>query len=618
MSDWGGTNSSGPSVLSGCDLEMPYSNKWRGQHLLNVLTELEEETIRAKASGDLETATARKKERDSLRQAIESSAAAVIQLVQQTRGLNGVSEPPEFTRTDPDTAKAIYQAGVAGMTLLKNERSVLPIKSVDSIAVIGPNSGRAIANGGGSASLNPQYKTTPLDSIATRTSGDVKYALGCDSWKWVPLATDYCSTPDGKPGVLLEYFAGPDLEGQPIRRLQQTTTDLYLWDSPPQSLRGTLHSFRITTHITPKTTGNHTFGFSSVGPGKLLLNGKVFIDNWDWTEAGEAMFGNSQEVVKKLFVKKGVPIEVVVESTNEIRPRCKIPLDGPSHYYGGCRIGYHEERTDSLLEEAVQAAKSSDVAIVVVGLDAEWESEGYDRKEMDLPKDGSQDRLIEAVLEANPNTVVVNQSGSPVTMPWADKVPAIMQAWYQGQEAGNALADVLFGIQSPGGKLPTTFPRRLEDTPAYMNWGGEDLEVPYEEDIFLGYRHYEQNNIAPLFPFGHGLSYTTFAYGHPSLSHRAMNKTNELIVTVPIENTGKVAATEIVQTYVRDPDAAVPRPQKELKAFTKVYLEAGGSRAVSLKLDKQAVGYWDEKQKAWVARKGTYEALIGASSADIR
>ncbi|KAJ4296104.1 hypothetical protein N0V88_004806 [Collariella sp. IMI 366227] len=213
---------------------------------------------------------------------------------------------------------------------------------------------------------------------------------------------------------------------------------------------------------------------------------------------------------------------------------------------------------------------------------------------MDLPLDGSQDRLIEAVVKANPRTVVVNQSGSPVTMPWADKVPAILQAWYQGQEAGNALADVLFGLKNPSGKLPCTFPRRLEDTPAYHNWPGENLDVIYGEGLYIGYRHYDRVHTAPLFPFGHGLSYTTFEYGRPSLSSRVLSGPDDTIeLCVAVSNVGEVGGMETVQVYVRDEKSRLPRPEKELVAFEKVELERGETKHVRIGLDKYAVGYFD-------------------------
>ncbi|KAL8285368.1 hypothetical protein RB600_009689 [Gaeumannomyces tritici] len=321
--------------------------------------------------------------------------------------------------------------------------------------------------------------------------------------------------------------------------------------------------------------------------GRLHVDGRLALDLWDWAEEGEAMFDGSIDYLVEVDMEAGKAVELRVEMTNELRPAAKQKEFNMTHKYGGCRIGFKEEDTVDYLQQAVDAARAADVAVIIVSLDAEWESEGYDRQTMDLPSDGSQDRLIEAVLDANPRTVVVDQSGSPVTMPWADRVPAILQAWHQGQEAGNALADVLFGRKCPSGKLPCTFPRRLQDTPAYHNWPGENLEVVYGEGVYVGYRHYERVRIAPLFPFGHGLSYTSFEYGRPSLSGRALSGPDDVLeLVLGVSNVGTLAGAETVQVYVAD--------------------------------ERFAVGYYDTSVSRWVAGEGRFNVLTGASSADIR
>ncbi|RAL60486.1 hypothetical protein DID88_000261 [Monilinia fructigena] len=392
MSDWGGTNSIVESIEAGCDIEMPVSTKWRG-----------EKAIKAIENGKLS------------REAVENAAANVLYLAERTKGSDMTPESPEAEDDREETRKLIRQAGVEGITLLKNENNALPIKSSQAkIAVIGPNANRAIAGGG-------------------------------------------------------------------------------------------------------------------------------------------------------------------------------------------------------------------DVAIVIVGLDAEWESEGYDRQTMDLPSDGSQDRLIDAVVEANPNTIVVNQSGSPVTMPWVKKVPAILQAWYQGQEAGNALADVLFGLENPSGKLPTTFPVRLSDNPTYHTWPGENLRSIYGEGLYIGYRHYDHLSLPPLFPFGHGLSYTTFSYSPPTLSSSILSSespNSNITLSLEIKNTGSMKGKEIVQLYIHDVKSRLVRPEKELKGFAKVSLEVGESKVVHIDIDKYSVGYWDDSYREgkgmWVAEEGEFKVLVGGSAADIR
>jgi beta-glucosidase len=605
MSDWTGTNSVAESIKAGCDLEMPGPAKWRGRRVLEALSRKELTT-----------------------KDITRAAGNVLKLVQRTRGFGGTTEEPEERSIDnPETSKLIRDAGSEGITLLKNNGNLLPIKrTVRKIAVIGPNAKRDVVGGGGSATLNPYYTVTLFDGILAAAAEissniEVAYAKGCDSTKWLPLASEHCKTRDGKQGVTLEYYQHTNFEGDPYSIQHKETTDLFLWDSAPKAVLPA-YSFKVKTTITPEVSGTHTFSFSSVGPGRFYIDAELFIDNWDWTEEGEAMFEASQDVHKSINLEAHQTVDLLVESTNEIRPRSKLVREEASHKYGGCRIGYQEDNgTSMLLTEAIQLSKSADMVILCVGLDNEWESEGYDRQSMDLPKHGSQDSLVDAVLSANSNSVVINQSGTPVTMPWVDKATAIVQAWYQGQEGGNALADVLFGKTSPGGKLPTTFPRRLEDNPSHGNWPHSskiNKDVIYDEGIFVGYRHYEENNILPLFPFGHGLNYTTFEFGEADLSSTLFFENSLLVITVPVTNIGETAGSEVVQVYVCDVKSRLRRPKKELKAFCKLFLEPGETKLAKLELDKYAWGYYDIVLHTWIAEAGIFEVLIGASSVDIR
>ena len=618
VSDWGGVNSVADSIKAGCDIEFPHSTKWRFEKVLKAIEK-----------GELS-------EMD-----IDVAAENALTLVQRTKGDDMSPEQAEREDDTEETRALTRQAGAEGLTLLKNEGEVLPINpKTAKVAVIGPNANRPIAGGGGSASLNPYYNTLPLDSIRAVAQKKVTYSQGCNIHKWLPVASPYCTTKAGKPGVTLEWFRGDEFKGEVAVTQRRTNTDLFLWDSAPLAQLGPEWSAIATTYLTATATGKHTISFMSVGPGKLYIDGKLALDLWDWTEEGEAMFDGSVDYLVDVEMKAGRPVELRVEMTNELRPIAKQKQFSMTHKYGGCRIGFKEEDQVDYLQEAVEAAREADVAVVIIGLDAEWESEGYDRQTMDLPKDGSQDRLVEAVLRANPHTVVVNQSGSPVTMPWADRVPAIIQAWYQGQEAGNALADVLFGLQNPSGKLPvssptitswprtnistdtlqTTFPRRIEDTPAWHNWPGENTKVLYGEGLYIGYRHYDRARVPPLFPFGHGLSYTTFEYGRPSLSRRVLGAADEDIVHLvfAISNLGSTSGAETAQIYVRDERSRLPRPEKELVAFEKVFLEPGETRHLTIPLDRYAVGYYDDSIPAWIAEEGTFKVLVGASAEDIR
>jgi beta-glucosidase len=256
------------------------------------------------------------------------------------------------------------------------------------------------------------------------------------------------------------------------------------------------------------------------------------------------------------------------------------------------------------------------VVVLIAGLNSEWEAEGYDRLDMKLP--GAQNELIERVAKANKNTIVVLNVGSPVEMPWIDKVPAVLQLWYDSQEQGNALADILFGDVNPSGKLPTTFPVRLQDNPAYTNYPGENGKVRYGEGLFVGYRYYDKKELAPLFPFGHGLSYTTFKYSNLRLSAKSITPNELLKVRVDVTNTGKVAGKEVVQLYVRDLKSTMARPVKELKAFAKVELAPKQTRTVTFTLDREAWWYFDVPRNAWETEAGDFEILVGCSSRDIR
>jgi beta-glucosidase len=230
---------------------------------------------------------------------------------------------------------------------------------------------------------------------------------------------------------------------------------------------------------------------------------------------------------------------------------------------------------------------------------------------MNLP--GNTDDLIFAVAEANPNTVVVLQSGTPVTMPWVDKISGLIQAWYGGNETGNAIADVLYGDINPSGKLPLSFPLHLEDNPTFLNYRSERGRVLYGEDVYIGYRFYEATKRSTLFPFGHGLSYTTFKHSRLSILHDG----HTLNVKLLVDNTGKADGLEVVQVYVKQRTPSVKRPPKELKGFKKVHIIAGESKFVEIQIEgRYATSFWDEGRDMWVTEKDTYDVLVGSSSSN--
>ncbi len=270
----------------------------------------------------------------------------------------------------------------------------------------------------------------------------------------------------------------------------------------------------------------------------------------------------------------------------------------------------------SLVDAAATVAADADLALVMAGLPLSYESEGIDRTHIDLPP--SHNKLISAVAKAQPNTAVILTNGSAIAMPWVDEVSAILETWLGGQAGAGAIADAVFGKVNPSGKLAETFPVRLEDTPAYLNFPGEDGQVIYGERMFVGYRYYDMRNIEPLFPFGHGLSYTDFAYSDLKLSASEITDKDQLQVSLTVTNTGKVKGKEVIQLYVADTESTVQRPVKELKAFDKVELEPGQSIQVSFTLNVRDFSYYNKVYDRWLAESGAFEILVGSSSRDIR
>ena len=265
-------------------------------------------------------------------------------------------------------------------------------------------------------------------------------------------------------------------------------------------------------------------------------------------------------------------------------------------------IGHQPPQPKDTIAEAVKLAKNSDLVVLVAGLNPEWETEGADRVDMKLP--GRQNELIERVAKANKNTIVVLNVGSAVEMPWIDKVPAVLQMWYDGQEQGNALADILFGDETPSGKLPTTFPVRLEDNPAYTNYPGENGKVHYGEGIFVGYRYYDKKNVAPLFPFGHGLSYTTFKYSNLRLSEKSITPSQTLKVKVDVTNTGKVAGQGSRPALCPGYQVHVCAAGEGAQSLPKSGAQAGPDQDVTFTLDREAFWYFDSCEKCLGHRAG--------------
>jgi beta-glucosidase len=590
MSDWMGTKSTAASVNAGLDLEMPGPPVWRGEKL-----------FRAFHAGEVDEAT------------IDESVRRLLGIIVKSGAFEDPADRPERAVDKAEHRALARQAAAEGIVLLKNEGNVLPLSTdrIKSLAIIGPNARVARIMGGGSSRVTPHYVVTPFDGIVNRVGDAVKigFEVGCTNHKLLPLIPPAWLTPAGGQaghGLTVEFFNNLDLSDEPVKTLLAESTELaWLGEFAPE-VDATEFSARLTGQLTAPETGRYTFGLSNAGLSRLYVDGQEVIDNWTEQRPGEGFFGaGSAELTFEMDMAAGQTCDLKVEYSKQ----SAMPL-------AGIRLGCLPPIPEDAIVRAAAVAAASDVALVFVGLSDEWESEGFDRPDMELV--GDQAALIEKVAAANASTVVVLNTGSPITMNWLDRVAAVVQAWYPGQECGHAIADVLFGDVNPSGRLPQTFPRRLEDNPAYINYPGENGRVLYGEGIFVGYRYYDKKKIEPLFPFGYGLSYTTFAYRNLRLSASEVNADEDLQVFVDVQNTGLRAGQEVVQLYVRDMESTLTRPEKELKSFAKVFLQPGETKTVTLTLNRESLAYYDDGEQQWVAEAGEFEVLVGSSSRDIR
>jgi beta-glucosidase len=577
MSDWFGTYDA-EVPAGGLDLEMPGSARWMSmEHVKNALAN--------------DTLT---------EEAVNDKVRRLLYVLEKADLFNHPELQQERAENKPQHRRIIREAAREAIVLLKND-GTLPLKKVKSIAVIGPNAQIAQILGGGSSSVTPHYAISPYEGIKNRAGDKIKVevAPGCFIYKTMPApAPETLSTSDGRRGLQLSLFDGTELSGVPVYT-QVTPLVQYGWfESTVPKVNQEAFSLRLEGLFTPQESGIHRLALSAVGWGKLYLDDKLLIDH-----------SSDLDMAKQLTTDL------------ELEGGRAYPIKLEYYWKGNKRwrsfsLGHQPPHAKDLIGEAVKLAKKADIVVLVAGLNHEWEAEGFDRVDMKLP--GAQNELIERVAKANKNTIVVLNVGSVVEMPWINKVPVVLQLWYNSQEQGNALADILFGDVNPSGKLPTTFPIRLQDNPAYINYPGENGKVHYGEGIFVGYRYYDKKEIAPLFPFGHGLSYTIFKYSNLRLSAKSMTPNELLKIRVDVTNTGKVAGKEVLQLYVRDVEATVARPEKELKAFSKIELAPKQTKTVTFTLDREAFWYFDVRRNEWTTEAGDFEILLGSSSRDIR
>ncbi|KAJ5083654.1 Beta-glucosidase [Penicillium angulare] len=589
MSDWFGTYSTSEAVNAGLDLEMPGPPRWRGSALTHAIT-----------ANKVSLA------------ALNARVRAVLKLVQKASKSGVPQKAPETQLNRPEDRALLRRIASEAIVLLKNDQNILPLNKNKKVAVIGPNSKIATYCGGGSAALNPYYTVTPFDGISQSATAGVEFSQGVYAHQMLPLLGKQLRTESGETGFKLSIFN--DAPGVPTRKpleeRHETDGMIIFMDYSHPQLESIWYA-DVEGYFTPEESGLYDFGLAVYGTGKLYVDGKLLINNADKQTPGTSFFGcGTVEETGALELVAGQKYKVLVQWACSKTSTFKVPgvVDFGN---GGFRFGACKRlQPQAGIEEAVKVAAGVDQVVLVAGLSGEWESEGEDRATMSLPP--HTDELIAKVLQANPNTVVVLQSGTPVNMPWIHEAKAVLHAWYGGNETGNGLADVIFGDVNPSGKLPLTFPKRIQDNPTFFNYRSEGGRVLYGEDVYVGYRYYEGLDVEPLFPFGHGLSYTSFEVSDLKLSR---DSETALQVSCKVQNTGLKHGAEVVQVYVAPVSPPIRRPIKELKEFQKVLLESGQEKMITIPLDLVRVtSFWDEKTSSWCSHEGTYKILVGTSS----
>lgn len=579
ISDWWAVHSTVPTGRHGVDLEMPGPPKYLGPGLAEAV-----------AAGELD------------RSAVEAKARRVLTAMARLGVLDRPEPPVERSVDDPADRALLRRAAAASFVLLTND-GTLPLRPerLRRLAVIGPNADLPIIQGGGSAAVNPHRAVTVADGLrdALGDAVEVTLARGCDASRTAPPLDPRWIT-----GGAIEYFPNRELQGEPAERLEVGTSRLVWLGDPRPSVRAGEFSARWSTVFRAPEDGAFTFALVTAGQARLLVDGDTVIDLWDEFRPGTAFFGmGSEEVRHVVELAGGSEVHLAVEYA------C-FPGVPMAAFQLGCLPPLPEDP----IGEAAALARDADAALVIVGLNADWETEGEDRASMDLP--GDQVALIRAVAASNPTTVVLVNAGAPVHMDWVEQVAAVAQIWYPGQEAGHAVADVLLGRSDPGGRLPMTIPARYEDNPTIGNYPGSDGTVHYAEGVFMGYRHYDRGP-DPRFCFGHGLSYTSFAWEAPTASAETLTGDDTVTIEVVVSNTGPRAGVEVVQLYVVPPPGPMERPARELRAFRKLDLGIGETGRATFTLGRRAFARW-HPGNGWVIDPGDYRVEVGASSRDRR
>ncbi len=579
MSDWESTYDGIGAALGGLDLEMPNAKCMTPKTLkaaleIGILTEA----------------------------MIDEKIRRLLSLAERFHWFERAQQDESIPLDDSSSSACALEMAREGCVLLKNEKAFLPVEAgqLSKVTVIGYQGHPAVICGGGSAYAKPFHETSVQDGLRALLpeNCELRFAPGYTPEKLGTVGQRRIFTQkNGEPGVVAEYWANPRLEGVPSQT--QIQDDMYVMWGGGRPVRGWDHrafATRWTGYFTAEDGGTHTLHINTSGKITITLNGDV------------VAFREATQEIGRYF-------ETTIQLEAGRRYCLRVDCEIPDWIYNMLQIGISSEAEwERWREEAVREAEGADLIVFCAGYSSNSESEGYDRG-FALP--AGQAELIERLAAINPNVAVLLFSGGGVDcLPWLESVPALLQVWYPGQEGGQAIAEILTGRVNPSGKLPMTFDRRLEDRSSHKSYHDEDGDgrVRITDGVFTGYRHNDQAGVEPLFAFGHGLSYTTFVLGDPQLSSSEIGPGDTLKIRVPVTNTGPLAGAEVVQVYVGEARPTLPRPKRELKAFSKVFLKPGESQAVTLELGEKSWRYWCPERRTWIQNPGEFHLCIGTSS----
>ncbi|KAL2843353.1 glycoside hydrolase superfamily [Aspergillus pseudoustus] len=592
MSDWFGTRSTVEAIKAGLDLEMPFPVH-RGPKVIEAIK-----------SGQVSEAD------------IDERVIKHLDLRNRTRESHADADAEEYSEIEEATNQTARKLAEGGIILLKNENGTLPLDPNASagLAVIGEFGRDAVVTGGGSASCNPQYRIPPVDALkdVLADASRMTFSQGVKTRRIIPLApVPLLQTPDGHAGVEIKYIndSSPD---SPILVERREKPSVWMMGEFPAGLQVPGSCIELNTNFKCPSNGKHTLAVRRSGAFRLYVNGE------------EVLTGPQPDVTTEQFIFNHILLESRVEMAMEegavyaiklvVQSRDRETVGEPTPYAASlCFEEFHDE--DQTIIEAMEVARAADTSIVFAGRDGQYESEGYDLEEIALPR--NQVALIKAVASASKKTILVLHCGNPIDVSAVvDDVDAIICAHFPGQEGSRALADILTGNVNPSGRTATTWWKTLQDAPSFGDFpaqkdNGGDLTLKYQEGLQIGYRHPKKERVQ--WPFGYGLSYTTFEYSDLMVAVSGAGSTITLECSVTLTNSGSMAGHEVVQVYVTPAKGSrVWRPEQELKMFTKVFLTPGESKTVSLKeVLRVACSYWDETEKQWRMEEGVYGVLVG-------